>query len=108
MKKNDDLSLVGLGCLLLLLITPVSIALNGWALATLWAWFIAPVFSVSNLSIANAIGIATVVNFIVPKPAKPKSEKEQATGEIIAQVLIEVFLNPLFAVLFGWIIYQFV
>jgi len=48
MKKNDDLSLVGLGCLLVLLITPISIALNGWALSTLWAWFIAPVFSVSN------------------------------------------------------------
>lgn len=108
MKKNDDLSFVGLGCLLVLLITPISIALNGWALATLWAWFIAPVFSVSNLSIANAIGIATVVNFIVPKPAKPKPEKKPTMGELIAQMLLEVFLNPLFAVLFGWLIYQFV
>lgn len=108
MKKNDDLSLVGLGCLLVLLITPISIALNGWALATLWAWFIAPVFSVSNLSIANAIGIATVVNFIVPKPAKPKSDTKPTIQEAIGQSLLEVFLIPLFAVLFGWIIYQFV
>jgi len=44
----------------------------------------------------------------VPKPAKPKPEKQPTMGELIAQMLLEVFLNPLFAVLFGWLIYQFV
>lgn len=49
-----------------------------------------------------------MVNFIVPKPDKQKSDEKPTIGEAITRMLLEVFLNPLFAVLFGWIIYQFV
>lgn len=56
MKRSD--SELGLSCIGAIVLGLLAIVLgtiaNGWALSTLWGWFVAPTFDVPSLTIANA------------------------------------------------------
>ena len=54
----------------------ISILFRGYCLSLLWAWLIVPVFHLPKLSIAAALGLCVIVNFLLsPKRA------EESLGE---------------------------
>lgn len=83
---------------------------NGWALATVWNWFIPPIFGLTTLTLFKAIGVATVFQlFTGAKNASDsnKSSKDKTLGEIFFESLIVALITPALTVAFAWVILQF-
>lgn len=101
----------GIGCVLvaMMVIIPALIGaiVNGWAFATLWGWFIVPIFSLPSLHIAEAIGVALIVSFH-PASRMKWDETAEGLGEAIVYATLQSILYPLISVSIGWIAYQFV
>ena len=99
----NDLKTGCLGFLALLALMVPAAIWSGWVLAQLWGWFMVPTFDAPDLPIAAAIGISALVSFITYQtPARPK-ETEGMTSTFVA-ALGDMFIRPLFALLFGWIV----
>lgn len=77
----------------------ISIILNGFALSVLWGWFVAPAFGLPELSVGYAMGIAVLIDMLNPTSQKPDS---------IEAVIANAVLRPIFTLIFGWLILQFV
>jgi len=85
----------------------LGIVLNGYALSVLWGWFMVPTFNLPKLTVAPAIGIAMVVGYLTQPDLGKLQEKEMDAGTKIVYGVIYTFSKPAFALLFGWIILQF-
>ena len=81
----------------------VGLVLKGWALMTLWGWYIHPIFNLPEITIVQALGI-TLVGVMVTGTGKSSSYSDNDSPIVI---LIEPIFMPLFAVLLGWIFLQF-
>ena len=73
----------------------------GLALRVLWGWFVAPVFDVPTLSIAQAIGIQYVIGFVTYHYSG-KDERETVEKAAVAVGTPLVFLAV------GYIVHLFV
>ena len=80
---------------------------NGWALTLLWAWFVVATFDVRPLSIPAAIGLSLVVGYLTYQ-FKPdtKEDKEKSFGHRLAEAWVIGVTKPLFALLIGVIVKQ--
>ena len=77
--------------------------LNGWAMATLWNWFVAPTFHIPTLSIQIAWGISILVHlFNNDIETKKANDTEELVGKFIFYLL-----SPLLAVGTGWLVLKF-
>jgi hypothetical protein len=81
---------------------PPLILLNGWAVQTLWGWFVVPVFKVPALSLLQAAGLAVVIGYMTTEVDTKKSEDKSG-----AAIIVSVFLRAPLAVLTGWVITWF-
>lgn len=101
----------GIGCVLvaIIVIIPALVGsiVNGWAFATLWGWFIVPIFALPSLRLAEAIGVALIVSFLTA-PRMKQDEITESLGEVIVNATLQLILYPLISVSIGWIVYQFV
>jgi hypothetical protein len=93
--KDSDKILAALGAIVII---PVSIALNGWAISVMWAWFIVP-FGLPQIGIAHAAGISALAGLF--KSSAPKNDDDFIT------VAGKAIFFPLFILFFGWIIHLF-
>jgi hypothetical protein len=59
-------------------------AFNGWVLAKIWAWIITPTFHLPALTVAQAVGLSLVYNFITNKP---DLTKQNAKGSLLGLLL---------------------
>jgi putative Mn2+ efflux pump MntP len=84
----------------------VSTIFNGFALAQLWEWFITTTFAIKAITIPQAIGLSMVIGFITGNYNTESNDKDDTEKWIKAIVL--AILKPTFALVFGWIIYQFI
>jgi hypothetical protein len=91
----------GIGCVFMVLISPLTSILNGYVLSLLWSWFLVPTFHIPALNIPQAIGISIIVHKLtyfyqgsssIPKP-----------WESIGVALFA----PLFTLCTGWIVRMF-
>ena len=77
-----------INALLGFLVLPFIIALRGFVLVRLWAWFIVP-FGIHAISIPEAAGLAMIVQFVTPHS---NSEKEfnvvKDTGFAVGMILM--------------------
>lgn len=76
---NDISSVIGkaiIGTASVILMIIWSAAWSGWALATVWGWFIVPVFSLPALGILQAYGVVLVVDALKGLPAQAKEDKD--------------------------------
>lgn len=83
----------------LLIIGPI---VNGWALALLWRWFVAPQFGLPILTVVQAIGISLTINLLITHSAT--SADTRGTAEKIGAAISESIARPLFAVVIGAIV----
>lgn len=63
------------------LLIALSAMFNGWVFATLWLWFIVPVFHLPVLGIAQAIGVAFVWSCLQAHPKKDDKEDVKKTAK---------------------------
>lgn len=75
---------------------------NGWALSTLWGWFVVPFFHLPPISIPQAIGISLIITLLTHQ-YKDVQEKERE-GWQKAVPLISVLSVPVVSVFIGWIV----
>ena len=87
-----------------------ALILNGWVLSILWRWYIVPATHWHALSVAQGAGIMLVLGLARGTQSTQTQSlngiKSNKTRYIAAVTL--VFSLPLFALAFGWIIFQFV
>jgi hypothetical protein len=86
----------------LILLTPFTAFLRGYALVMLWRWFLVPTFGVHELRVVNAIGLMWLVQYVT-HDSSIKRDSSQDTITIIGIAI----LGPLMAVGFGWVIHLF-
>jgi hypothetical protein len=80
--------------------------LNGFALATLWAWFVVPTFQCVSLSIPAAIGISTVVGYLTHQVGTTK--KDEKYEDLLARAFGHATAKPVVALSFGFVVKWFV
>ena len=78
----------------------LSACLDGWALSVLWGWFIVPIFGLPVLTQVQALGVALVMGFMTKQYTQTDKDRNwEGVGY--------AFVKPIFAVIMGWVILQF-
>jgi hypothetical protein len=104
-KGRDFLAGLVVAPVIYLLITPIGLAFSyyyGWALSQLWEWFVTPL-GVPGVGIWEAAGFMVVVGLIKGTNNLKDDDDEYDTMKIAIYLWA-----PVFAVFYGWIIFQFV
>ena len=81
----------------------VGTILNGWALKTLWSWFLVPL-GAPNLTLLGAIGVAIVVSFLTAKPTETKSDPDAKLETVMLRLVLYVVGRPLLSVGWAWLV----
>lgn len=87
-------------------IMSISAVWHGYVLTKLWAWFIVPIFHLPVLTIAPAIGIVIVLNFLT-KTDTSDLKKEDDGKETFFKRVFGSFVQSLFTLIIGWIVTLF-
>ena len=82
------------------------ILLRGYVLSILWRWFMVPTLGLPQLSVVQAIGIAMVVSFLTYHDDLDLQRSERSLGQKTVIFLCRI-IYLLFALLFGWVVHQF-
>lgn len=96
----------------LLVVFTVGTLLNGWALSTIWNWFIPSVFGLTTLTIGKAIGVSMVFELFTgtSRLAKAKSDSDvsnKSYGAVFVESLVISIITPVLTVFFAYIVFQF-
>ncbi len=83
-----------------------SVLMNGWALATLWKWFVVPTLGAPLLSIPAAIGASIIVTYLTHQDVESTDTDDSWEKSMLNKFLVGTF-KPLFALLFGFIVTKF-
>lgn len=78
---------------------------SGYVLSVLWDWFMVPTFNLPQLSIPAAIGIAMAMGYLTHQTSTNKDERDG--WEVFGLAVVVAILKPLFALVFGWVVHQF-
>ena|SRR3990167_4864153 len=90
---------------LIVVISIVGAIAQGWALSTLWSWFVADFFGLPLLTIPQSIGIALLVGMFFSPSMK---EKDEDVLSLFLNLVGKAIFNPLIVVGLGWIVLQFI
>lgn len=86
----------------------VGTLLNGWALSTIWNWFIPPVFGITTLTMWQAVGVSMVFSlFNGTKTQSSNSNGSKTSREVFIESAVTVVLTPVLSVFMAWIVLQF-
>lgn len=79
------------------------VALNAWAVQTLWEWFIIPEFGVPPLSFIGAIGLALFVSYMTFHFRQDLATNDDSWEVKYGSGLALAVVKPLFSVGAGWL-----
>lgn len=99
-EKNAEVTTLAFICEMLLL--PVAIAVRGWSIMLLWAWFIVPL-GVVPVGWAHALGLSVFAALFV----RSKPSKEEGGARVLESFFNGV-LGPALVVFVGWIVSHWV
>jgi hypothetical protein len=77
-KQEEHTGLFVSLCILALLTIPFIIALDGYAIATLWRWFVVPTFHLPLLSVPVALGVAGIARYVSSAHEDKNDTEEQS------------------------------
>lgn len=78
--------------------------IRGFVLSYLWLWFVVPL-GVSEIGIAHAIGLATVVGMLTTNTSSSSDDSKDTSG--IIGTVIGHLLGPFLVLLIGYIVHSF-
>ena len=106
-KDNNFSTCLGMIVSLVFLFV-IGALLNGWALSTIWNWFMPPIFGLVSLTFWQAIGVAMVFElFTGIKTSETKDQSKKTYAEVFIESLLKVTLAPAMTVFFAYIVHQF-
>jgi len=79
------------------------VALNAWAVQTLWNWYIPQILDLSKIEFPEAVGIALVSTYLTHRWPTGNYDTEKEYWEAFAESLLGAVLKPLFGVGAGWV-----
>jgi uncharacterized membrane protein len=105
-----------------ILSVPFYLFMNGLFASLLWKWYIVPVFNLAPISWLQGMGvlllvyvIASLLRQISSSPSKKEADSERsplerfkAARERILLSVVNYFLGPITAFVFGWILHFFI
>lgn len=94
----------GFELLSLILLLPFSAAFNGWAVKTVWNWFVPAVTGWTHIGIAQAIGLVSIGSILKAGRAEP----DKTTAQRWLELLVFYPLGVLMAVGIAWVAHQVV
>lgn len=103
MSDKNNAGEIAMGCLVLILLIPVSAAFKGFVLSRLWGYFVVPL-GVPEIGIAHAFGLALVVSMFTPTPSGKDKDSEEGMGERVIRAIFMSFGVPALILLIGWIV----
>lgn len=108
MDDNKFTSCVGMLVSLFILVI-LAVAMNGWALATIWNWFIPPIFGITTLTIAKAIGVSMVIELFTGTNnlSKSSSSSNKSLTDAFIESGVKAIVVPVFTVGLAWVVFQF-
>lgn len=89
--------------ILAMIIQPIVMIWYGFVLTKLWSWFIVTTFSLPELGMPTAIGVALVIGFLTHQ--SQKTEEDPIEG--VVRVGIHGLINPALYLLMGYIVSMF-
>ena len=107
MSNKESTNIIAAACTILgaMVLAPaimlIGSLIGGYTVATLWGWFIAPIFGLKELSIVQAIGLSLVVTYMTYQTA-PEDTESTSTKLKIAKEL----LRPVFALMIGYVVHR--
>jgi len=107
-KDNVFMSCLGM-ILATISLMVIGMVMNGWALSTIWNWFVPPIFGLTTLTFGKAIGIGMVAKLFTGTYNFSKSNndtKNKTFTDVFAEGLSVSILTPLLTVGFAWIVLQ--
>ncbi len=112
MTSDRDTGVVIIGCIGIIPAIILSYVLRGWAIVTLWIWFVTPVFHVQAPNGAIAIGLGVVGGILAGTSdidtSSNKSTENQSALSIMLSAYVKVLLKAPMAVAFGWVVRHWV
>jgi hypothetical protein len=87
--------------LMLVLLLPIATIVDGWALSTLWGWFIVPL-GVPAIGIAHAFGISCTVSLFRSRFSTRKKEQEREIDEWFWEWLGTWIFKVAIVLALGW------
>ncbi len=91
-----------MGCLVLLLSTPILVAWSGFIISKLWLWFMVPL-GLSPIEIAHAIGLMVMVDVITFK--SQIEDKSESEFDKWFRIIFQGLFCPGFLFFVGWVCY---
>lgn len=83
-----------------LLLMVVAVPVGGWALQTVWGWFLTPVFGVPTPALWTCAGIRSVAAFLTHKMTDEDEDRDWLKAACTALV------SPPLYVGLAWVIYK--
>lgn len=80
---------------------------RGFVFSKLWLWFIVPTFAAAPLGIAQSIGVGCVA-MMLTTPAKAPKKDDRKFDEAALESISLAAVYPAMALLFGWIVKQWI
>lgn len=85
----------------------VGIVLRGWALSTLWAWFLVPM-GAPAITITTALGISVIIGLFTSHLNRETVKVgDKSVADLFTTVIAKSIGGPLMSVLVGWIVLLF-
>lgn len=109
MRDERLTTCLGMIVAILIMVTVSPIA-NGWALSTIWNWFMPPIFGIVSLTLWQAIGVSMVFGIFTGTnriSSKSEDNTNKTFGEVFVTQLILAILTPVLTVGIAWIVFQF-
>ena len=86
----------------------LGVYMDGWALSTIWNWFIPPIFGLVSLTLMQSVGVAMVFSlFTRTNFLKNADTRKQTSLEKFVETAIVAVFTPLFSVAIAWVFLQF-
>jgi hypothetical protein len=84
---------------LIVLMIPVSIVVNGLLLRLFWGWFVVPL-GLAPIGIAHALGISVLVAMLTYEYTR-EPEDGRSTKEVVSSALLRAVVRPLVLLAMG-------
>lgn len=106
MKNETFVTCMGL-IVSVLVVGIVAALANGWALVTIWNWFIPPIFGLTYLTLWQAVGVSMVFSIFTGTNNTQKNKSDTSNksfGEVFVESLVLAILVPLLTVIFAYVV----
>lgn len=82
---------------------------RGWAVSTIWNWFVATSFNAPRLGIVSAIGLSIAVSILTTNLSQSikevNADKRETSEKLLESFLISVIAYPVW-VGFAWVVHS--